>query len=327
MRRVGRILQLVLIVTVLACNNEKKEEPEDETVFRYTSFSEKFKEATLPYSLTDTGLLKNEDTAAIRNQQFISFIPDSVKKQLFPNPSRVRYIPLARMAAANGEQYFILKAESGSRKAALLVVFDQTQNYGATLPFLVPDKDSKSSQASSLDKAFSITRSVTRRAEDDALMEGKDVYVYNKDARQFTLIMTDLLDEGDMEVLNPIDTFARTHRYAGDYTQGKRSILSIRDGRSEKEVMFFVHFEKNDGECTGELKGSLFFTSSTTAVYRQGGDPCVLELEFKKASVSMREVEGCGLHRGLQCLFEGSFTKKKETPKKETGTSKKDGDD
>lgn len=327
MRRVGRILQWVLIVTVLACNNEKKVEPEDETVFRYTSFSERFKEAKLPYTLSDTGLLKNEDTAAIRNQAFISFIPDSVKKKLFPNTSKVRYIPLARVAAANGEQYFIVKAEGGSRKAALLMVFDQGQNYGATLPFLVPDNDPKSSQVSSLDKAFSITRSVTSRGEEDVLLEGKDVYVYNKDARQFTLIMTDLLDEGEMEVLNPIDTFARTHRYAGDYTQGKRSILSVRDGRSEKEVMFFVHFEKNDGECTGELKGSLFFTSTTTAVYRQGGDPCVLEFEFKKSSVSMREVEGCGLHRGLQCLFEGTFTRKKEPSRKEELTSKKDKDD
>ncbi|HEY1113426.1 MAG TPA: hypothetical protein VGE66_07685 [Chitinophagaceae bacterium] len=324
MRRVGRILQWVLIVTVMACNNEKKEEAENETEFRYETFSGRFKDAKLPYSLTDTGLLKNEDTAAIRNQKFISFIPDSINKKLFPNPSKVRYIPLARVAAANGEQYFILKAVSGSRKAALLVTFDQTQNYGAALPFLVPDNEAKSSQVSSLDKAFSITRSVSRRDKDDVLMEGKDVYVYNKDARQFTLIMTDLLDEGEMEVINPIDTFARTHRYAGDYTQGKRSILSIRDGRSDKEVQFFVHFEKNDGECTGELKGTLFFTSTTTAVYRQGGDPCVLEFDFKKSSVSMREVEGCGLHRGLQCLFEGTFTRKKETPVKGERASKKD---
>lgn len=327
MRRVGRILQLVLIVTVLACNNEKKEEPEDETVFRYETFSGKFKDAALPYNLTDSSLLNNEDTAAIRNQKFVSFIPDSVKKKLFPNTSKVKYIPLARVAASNGEQYFILKAEGGSRKAALLVAFDQGQNYGAAFPFLVPDNDPKSTQVSTLDKSFSITRTVSRRSEDDVLMEGKDVYVYNKDAKQFTLIMTDLLDEGDLEVLNPIDTFARTHRFAGDYTQGKRSILSIRDGRSDKEVMFFVHFEKNDGECTGELKGTLFFTSSTTAVYRQGGDPCVLEFNFKKSSVSMREVEGCGLHRGLQCLFEGTFTKKKEASKAGEKGSKKDKDD
>lgn len=320
-------MYLVLLVAVMACNNEKKEEPEDETVFRYESFSGRFKDAKPPYSLSDTGLLNNEDTAVIRNQAFTSFIPDSIKKKLFPNTSKVRYVPLARVAASNGEQYFILKAEGGSRKAALLVAFDQAQNYGATLPFLVPDKDPKSLQVSTLDKAFSITRNISRRNEDDVLMEGKDVYVYNKDVKQFTLIMTDLLDEGEMEVLNPIDTFARTHRYAADYTQGKRSILSIRDGRSPKEVMFFVHFEKNDGECVGELKGTLFFTSTTTAVYRQGGDPCVLEFDFKKSSVSMREVEGCGLHRGLQCLFEGTFTKKKETSKEEDMTSKKDRDD
>lgn len=318
---------MLLVLFAIGCNNEKKEEPEDESEFRYESFSGRFKDVSLPYVLTDSALLQNEDTTTIRNQAFIAFIPDSVKKQLFPNPSRLRYVPLVRVQASNGEQYFIIKALSGSRKAALLVAFDKDQNYGAALPFLVPDNDKKSLQVSSLDKSFSITRSISRPTEDNVMMEGKDVYAYNKDVRQFTLIMTDVLDEGDLEVLNPIDTFARTHKFAGDYTQGKRSILSIRDGRSPREVTFFVHFEKNDGECTGELKGSLFFTSSTTAVYRQGGDPCVLEFEFKKSSVSMREVEGCGLHRGLQCLFEGNFTKKKE-PSKESGKSpKKDTDD
>jgi hypothetical protein len=315
MRWLGSIL--FLAVMVLACNNEKKEEPEDESVFRYESFSGRFKDAKVPFSLSDTALLNNKDTASVRNQAFIALIPDSVIKKLFSKTSKVRYIPLASVKAANGEQYFILKAESGSRKAALLVTFDQEHNYGAALPFLVPDSDPKTLQVSTLDKAYSIVRNVSQRTDDDVLMEGKDVYVYNKDARQFTLIMTDLLDEGKQEVINPVDTLPRTHKFSADYTQGKRSILSVRDGRTPKELTFFVHFEKNDGECTGELKGSLFFTTTTTAVYRQGGDACVLEFDFKKSSVTMREVEGCGSHRGMQCLFEGTFTKKKE-PKSKT---------
>jgi hypothetical protein len=315
MRWVGSIL--ILLVTMVACNNGKGEEPDEESVFRYESFTGRFKSAKVPYSLTDTALLNNKDTTAIRSQTFIGFIPDSVVAKLFTKPSKVRYVPIATMQASNGEQYFILKAESGNRKAALLVTFDKEHNYGAALPFLIPDNDAKTTQVSTLDKSYSIVRNVSSRNEDDVLMEGKDVYVYNKDARQFTLIMTDLLDEGDQEVINPIDTLARTHKYAGDYTVGKRSLLSIRDGRSAKELNFFVHFEKNDGECVGELKGSLFFTTTTTAVYRQGGDPCVLEFEFKKSSVVMREVEGCGSHRGLQCLFEGTFTRKKETAPKD----------
>jgi hypothetical protein len=309
MRWVGSIL--ILLVALAACSNGKGEEPEEDTVFTYERFTGRFKTVKVPYSLSDTALLNNKDTTAIRSQAFIAYIPDSIVRKLFRKPSKVKYVPLATVQAANGEQYFVLKAESGSRKAALLVTFDKERNYGAALPFLVPDDDAQTTQVSTLDRSYSIVRNVSSRTEEDVVMEGKDVYVYNKDAKQFTLIMTDLLDEGDMEVINPIDTLARTHTFAADYVQGKRSILSIRDGRTPKEVTFFVHFEKNDGECVGELKGSLFFTSTATAVYRQGGDACVLEFEFKKSSVVMREVEGCGSHRGLQCLFEGTFTKKK----------------
>jgi thiamine phosphate synthase YjbQ (UPF0047 family) len=88
--------------------------------------------------------------------------------------------------------------------------------------------------------------------------------------------------------------------------------------------MMFIHFEKNNGECTGELKGNLLMTSSKTAVYRQGGDPCVLELNFGTSSVTLKEAEGCGLHRDLECLFEGTYPRKKvEKEKASTKKTKK----
>ena len=124
--------------------------------------------------------------------------------------------------------------------------------------------------------------------------------------------MTDLLDEENADLINPIDTLPRTRKFAGDYTKGKRNIVSIRDGRTPNQAVAFVHIEKDDGECIGELKGDILFTSSTRAVYRQGGDPCVLEFSFASSSVSLKEVEGCGNHRELNCTLDGSFTKKKE---------------
>jgi hypothetical protein len=118
------------------------------------------------------------------------------------------------------------------------------------------------------------------------------------------------------EVINPIDTLPRKNKFSGDYVKDKRNFVSIRDGRSSKELLLFIHIEK--GDCTGEIKGSLILTSSSTAVYRQSGDPCQLSLQFGSNSVSIKEDGGCGAHRGLDCSFDGTFKRKKEAKSKTT---------
>jgi hypothetical protein len=310
---------LVFCLLLFACKGKDKK-VSGETGFDYKSFAASFKKADLPFLLTDTGLLTNKDTAWIRSADFAAYVPDSLKKKVF-GTSKLKYAPLARLEVPKAETYFIVKASSGTKRAAFILSFDKSGQYAATLPFLVPDNDPATSQTSSIDKAYSISRNVTRKNKNDINAEGKDVYAYNNDAKQFTLIMTDLLDETSGELINPIDTLPKTHKYAGDYSSGKKNLISIRDSRNSNQVMAFVHLEKNEGTCIAELKGDLFFTSSTTAIYRQGGDPCVLQFVFANGTVSIKEEEGCGNHRGLDCKFEGSFSKKREQ-KAKTSTKK-----
>lgn len=315
----ARFSVLLAIILLVACNDKKEGGEEDPNVFNYSSFSQRFKEVTTPYALADTALLNNKDTASIRNTAFLAFIADSVKQKLFGKKAKVKFIPLVRLEEKDKEKYYVIKATSGNRKAAILVTFDKDNNYGAAIPFLIPDANPKTSQVSSIDKAFSISKAVFQRNKDDVMTEGKNVYIYNAASKDFTLIMTDMLDDSQAELINPIDTFSKKNPWTGDYVKDKQNLVSVRDGRNEKEINFFIHFNKNKGECTGELKGTALFTSSKTAVYRQGGDPCVLELHFAGSSVTLKEVEGCGSHRGMKCLFEGSFPKKRE-PK--SGTKK-----
>lgn len=305
---------------ILACNEQKAPPAEEDTGFE--NFENKFKTVAAPYQLTDSGLLKNTDTATLSRISFSGFIPDSVKKRLFSKSGTVKYIPISKINLPNGEKYFIVKTVSGTRKTALLIAFDK-DSFGAVLPFLVPDEDPKTTQSSIIDKTFSIIRSVSHKATEDLITEGKDVYVYNHDLKSFTLIMTDVLDEKAQELINPIDTFSRTSKWAGDYIVDKRNIVSIRDGRAANEINFFVHFEKDDGDCKGELKGTAFFASSKIAVYRQGGDPCVMELHFTNTSVALKEMEGCGSRRDLRCSFNGTFAKKQPLKKAEPKKSKK----
>jgi len=86
-------------------------------------------------------------------------------------------------------------------------------------------------------------------------------------------------------------------------------------------MTFFVHFEKKNN-CTGEVKGEAHFTGSNTAVYRSSGDPCVMQFSFTSSSVTIREMEGCGSHRGVDCVFEGSFPKKKARQNKESNKAR-----
>ncbi len=321
MRRLGFVL---FCCFVLSCNDKKEDVKEEENGFSYEGFSKMFPAASLPYQLTDSGLEKINDTTVIRSPEFARLIPDSIKNRIFSKSSRVKFSPIMKVPEPKAETYFLVKASAGSKKAALLVSFDAAGNYAATLPFLVPDDDAGTSQSTSMDRSYTISRNVVRRKNNEIIGEGKNVYVYNSEAKQFTLIMTDLLDEQNAELINPIDTLPRTRKFAGDYVKGKRNIVSIRNGRTANQAIAFVHLENNEGDCIGELKGELLFTSSTKAVYRQGGDPCVLEFSFTATSVSLKEAEGCGNHRGLDCKLEGTFSRKKEAkPKPAAKKSKK----
>jgi hypothetical protein len=111
----------------------------------------------------------------------------------------------------------------------------------------------------------------------------------------------------------------RKHKFSGDYAQDKRNIISIRDGKDASRFYFFVHFEKDNGECKGELKGEAKFVSPGIARYRSYSGPCAVEFSFDAGAVSMKELGGCGVHRDIKCFFEGYFQRRKDTHSRSAG--------
>lgn len=215
----------------------------------------------------------------------------------------------------------VIKASAAGRQAALLLAHDKEGRFAAAFPFLVPDSDPTTAQTSVVDKALTISRNVVKKQNDDVSLEGKEAFIFSADAKQFMLIQTEALDNSKMELINPIDTLKKTSKFAGDYVKGKRNIVSIRDGRTANQLTAFVHLENSEG-CSGEVKGDLLITSATTAIFRQGGDPCVLQFQFSGNTVSLKEEQGCGNHRGLDCAFEGAYTKKKDPKPQRKGSRK-----
>jgi len=282
-----RFAFIVFILLVAACKNKPsiKEEP---GVSEFEDLSGQFKEVKAPFYLTDTALLTNKDTSAISS--FSTLALDSFSKEIF-GKAKVKYSPLAHITVSKKEDYLIIKASSGNKKIAYLLPFVNGEVAGM-LPFLIPDADKLSSQASTVDKSHSITKMVSRKDVNDAIVDRKEVYTYNVDAKKFDLILTDMYEDANADLLNPIDTFSKKHKFAGDYFMDKRNLVSVRDGRNTGQLMLFVHLEKNKGQCTGELKGEILLTASNAAVLRS--DLCVIDLKFTPKGVTLKEKSGCG---------------------------------
>jgi hypothetical protein len=160
-----------------------------------------------------------------------------------------------------------------------------------------------------IDKRYTLSKNITRKNSDGSTSDGKNVYVLNEPAKSFLLIMTDALDEKTIEVINPIDSLSRKNKFSADYQKDKLNFVSVRDSKRPGRMLFFVHFQKKNN-CSGEVKGEANFTSASSAMYRSYGDPCTLQFSFTSSSVSVKEIQGCGSHRGVDCIFEGTYPKK-----------------
>lgn len=309
---------LPLFIVLSGCKGKEKPSLAGDDPVEVADFMAFFPASRLPVEITGEMLQKKDkDSLLISYKVFTQFVPDSVLGAVFQKTTPKLY-PLGKVEGKN-ETYLFAKGVSGSNRAALILAFDKKNTFMDALTALRNDAVKDIQRSAVMDKRYSINIIQTRKGRDGSVTEGKDVYILNADAREFMLIMTDALEDKPTELINPIDTLARKHKLAGDYTTGKMNLVSIRDGRKSDRLNFFIHFEKNNGECTGELKGEAIIKSPTLAEYRVGGDPCVLQFRFNASAstVSLKEIEGCGSHRALRCSFDGSYPRKKEVkPKK-----------
>ena len=281
-----------------------------------------FQPLTLSFQAGDTLLDKKEsDSLLISYKVFHQFVPDTVLSKVFGKGTKPKIWGIGKATVSGAESYLLVKAASTGKKAFLLLAFDKKDSFIAAIPALVPDNKRETSQSFGLDKRYTITRSVQRRNADGSISEGKDVYILNGESGQFMLILTEALEDKVTELINPIDTLGRKHKFAADYGTGKMNMVSVRDGRKPDRVSFFIHIEKDNGNCIGELKGEAKWSSPGKAVYREDGDPCALTFIFSSGSVTLDE-SGCGARHGLNCTFNGSYARRKYVKPIVPGTKK-----
>ncbi len=315
------LLGLAALVMLTACKDRKKVSLSGEEPVDISDFIAFFHDVGLPFAVSDTMLdKKNPDSLLISNAIFHSFIPDSLLKKDF-GKQKPKIYPLGKVKEKDKETYLFIKAVEGSKKIGYVVCFDENNRYLAGLELIRSlSENNYTSAYGLLDKKFQLTTYRENRKKGEMVNFKRNVYIYNSAAKEFTLIVTEPGRELTADIQNPIDTLTQKNKYTGDYLVDKKNFISFRDGRKTSEIIFFTHFEKNKGECVGELKGTARFISPKTAQYKENGNPCTLEFTFGTSSVTMKEVEGCGSYRNIKCFFDGTYPKKKKKELKQKST-------
>lgn len=312
---------LIVVMLIAACSTKKKPSLSGEDEVDVKDFIEFFPELKAPFQAEDTFLLrKNNDSLRISRKVLTQFVPDSIITELTGAKAKPNFYPIGRLDL--NETYLLVKSVQGNKRAALLLAFDEKDQFVAAMKFLAPDDAANTREWSVLSKKEEIYNHTSRRNSNGTVDEGRKVYVLNNAAREFMLIQTDALDKKPTEIINPIDTLSQKMKYTADYGSGKMNLFSFRDGRKSDRLNFFIHFEKNNGECTGELKGEAILKAPNIAEYREPGEPCVLRFTFTNTAVTVKEVEPCGSRRGLRCSFDGTYSRKKAA-KPATSSKKK----
>ena len=310
---------LFFLFLAVGCQEEKKISLQGEEPVTPADFVRFFEPLSLPYTLSDTSLrAKPTDSSSISLANIKTMLPDSVIKKSKLKGAGGRFYAIGKINVPDGETYLLIGQHSRSASLVVVCAFNKENKFIALLEALSMPRKKDISRSLVIDRRFLFTLVQQRKNNDGAINEGKEVYVLNEAAANYTLIMTEALDEKPTELTNPIDTLPSTHRHAGDYVNGKMNLVSVRDGRKADRVSFFVHFEKKNGSCIGELKGEAFWKNPRLAEYRQDGDPCVLQFQFSAGAVTLRE-QRCGSRRDPDCLFDGSFVRKKRSRNKKNG--------
>ena len=212
---------LVAICFLTGCGNKKKPSLSGTDEVVISDFIESFELINPPYEVKDTALNKKEkDSLLIANKIFSQFVPDSVLTKVFGKNAKPK-IYLGKRINEKEDSYLFAKASAADKKVMLVLCFDRENNFKAFLPLLVQDANPATLQISGINRKFEFYQSVIIKKPDGSSAEGKEVFIYNDEASQFLLIMTDPLDDRVQEVINPIDTFARKNKFSTDYIKIK----------------------------------------------------------------------------------------------------------
>ncbi|MEO8711455.1 MAG: hypothetical protein ABI405_04990 [Parafilimonas sp.] len=306
-------LLVMVILSVASCKNSKTDLSGTEKISA-EDFIKAFPEIDLPVSIADTGLKNFGDTVVISKTVFAEFIPDTAFAKFLGKANAAVIIHPAGIIHKK-EMYYLLAKFSSSRKIQLAVfLLDEKHKFLASLPLLNNSDNDKYDHSVSITEEPAFIRKRAKFTADNKSLYSRNGFAYSASLNSFAEVLHDSNEDTarNNEIINPIDTLPATNKYSADYGTDKKNFISVRDGKNAVTYSFFIHFDKNNGDCVGELKGMMTLTDEKNAVFTESGDPCVIDFKFAKNTIQIKEQNNCGNHRGITCPFDFTFKKKNQ---------------
>lgn len=300
---------LGLLLGMNACNNKGSSPEEKKTA--YNDFLAKFPSFPLPYQFNEDSLSQEyPDSLRLEKPESHQFIPDSIwlgsKKgktvKIFPvgrnNYGELHLVLLKSVTDHLTQVELLIFGKADSLVSSKTIASMNDQNPGHDFSFRLDDNYLLSVQE--------------RKEEDNGHVVNRE-NVYGIDPQGIlNLILTNNNEPVSPGTFyNPIDTLPEKNKYSGDYTSGKFNLVSIRDGKEDKTFQFFIHLNKHNGDCRGELDGVAKFVSKEDAEFKDEDGICAIRFIFSTDKVVIKEVGGCGAFRGISCFFDGSYREEK----------------
>lgn len=304
---------LFLITLSFSCTDDsidlsgnKPVKPED--------FVKAFKVLATPNRIADTSLNNLGDTLSISLAVLSQLIPDSsLSKLLGKNNKSYKINPVGKIEKEAKEKYLLVKFSNNKKIKLVAFVLSADNKYLCYLDLLSNANNDKYAHYVSVtgEPTFIISREKTISGN---LFYTKNGLAFNESTGTFTAVVNDTNEDlaKANEIINPIDTLPRKNKYSGDYAADSRNFISLRDGKDQNTYLFFLNFDKNSGACAGELKAEMSISSTGTGVYHENGDPCTINFNFSKNSIHLQEAGNCGNYRGINCLIDYTYPRKKD---------------
>ena len=313
-----RYLSSLLILLALIGCAETKTDLSGNTPLKINDFNAAFKNIDLPIRIKDTNLVAFTDTIEIGRKALAQFLPDSVVDAIAPKLVKNSSIFTVGKIEKETEYYLLLNNKDTKKQTVSVIAFSKKNVFLGYQILTQFDLTQKGSQF--YGKTLLINKEPTFLIEENkldpeqGLTHEKKGWAYTEQG--FRLIYLDANIKPEQKaILNPIDTLPTLNTFSGDYARDKKNFISLRDFGNTNKYQFFLHFEKKEGTCVGELKGLLNFNKNQ-ATYSEKGDPCTILFTITGNVIKIKEDGNCGNHRNMTCYFNDSYDKKRKTKSK-----------
>ena len=313
-----RYLSNLLILLALIGCAETKTDLSGNTPLKINDFNAAFKNIELPIRINDTNLVSFTDTIKIGRKALEQFLPDSVVEAIAPKLVKNASIFTVGKIEKETEYYLLLNNKDTKKQTVSVIAFSKKNVFLGYQILTQFDLTQKGSQF--YGKTLLINKEPTFLIEENkldpeqGLTNEKKGWAYTEQG--FRLIYLDANIKPEQKaILNPIDTLPTLNTFSGDYARDKKNFISLRDFGNTNKYQFFLHFEKKEGTCVGELKGLLNFNKNQ-ATYSEKGDPCTIQFTITGNIIKIKEDGNCGNHRNMTCYFNDSYDKKRKQKSK-----------